>query len=94
VVHVIKWLQNTFVLADLLSSDGLIKDVLLENDLDFDLWDIDNLQPPEGSLEPQNLQQQWQVQNQPNIVEIKQAWSPSQTFLSFLYSTGIKQPFR
>ena len=77
--------RNIFVSStDLLNSDGLIKDDLLENDIDFDLWDIDNLQPPEGTQEPQQQlqqqqlhhqepqQQQWQVQKQPNIVEIKQ----------------------
>ena len=84
--------QNIFVSwTDLLNSDGLIKDDLLENDIDFDLWDIDNLQPPEGTQEPQQhlqqqqlqhqepQQQQWQVQKQPNIVEIKQVRVFSQT---------------
>ena len=86
--------RNIFVSStDLLNSDGLIKDDLLENDIDFDLWDIDNLQPPEGTQEPQQhlqqqqlqhqepQQQQWQVQKQPNIVEIKQVRAFSQTLL-------------
>ena len=59
-------------LPDLLSSDGLIKDVL-DSEIDFDLWDIDNLQPPnEVNLDPQP-QSSWspQMHDQPPQVEIK-----------------------
>jgi hypothetical protein len=58
-------------LSDLLTSDGLIKDVLLENDLDFDLWDIDNLQAPPEAVTSLEQAQQWQVADQPAVAEVK-----------------------
>ena len=56
-------------ILDLLNNDHLINDVLESNDLDFDLWDIENLQPPPNEDEPRA----WQVPK----TELKQEPAPT-----------------
>jgi hypothetical protein len=55
----------------LLTSDGLIKDVLLDSELDFDLWDIENLQAPPEAVTSLEQAQPWQATDQPSVTEVK-----------------------
>jgi hypothetical protein len=52
------------------NNDVLINDVLENSDLDFDLWDIENLQPPAEATVPEVQPQPWAAPEAPKA-EIK-----------------------